>query len=144
MASYPPEAWQRLGALLRARRVALNPVFRHRVKFCEATGLGERLVFDLELAKRTNFRPEVKVLLERGYQLAPGSIDRTLAAGGHALEVIEEQGELGVMDVPADPGLVMIPVSPDMPEDQREELRRWGIQMARYLEERSQGDVKPE
>ncbi|MFD8558229.1 hypothetical protein ACFV1N_13190 [Streptosporangium canum] len=52
----------------------------------------------------------------------------------------EMQGpELEAMEVPADRGLVMIPVSPDMSEEDREELRRWGAQMAKYLEERRQG-----
>lgn len=104
-------------------------------------------MFDIEKAKRTNFEPESKAFLEIGYRLAPGSIDRTLAAGGHALEAIDEQpepGELEVLDVLSDHGLVMIPVPLDMPEEEREELRRWGIATARYLEERRQGDLTRE
>ncbi|MBB2909288.1 transcriptional regulator with XRE-family HTH domain [Streptosporangium becharense] len=49
-----------------------------------------------------------------------------------------------VMDVQTDHGLVMIPVPFDMPEAQREELRQWGIKMARYYMEQSQGTEKPE
>ncbi|MEU8381713.1 hypothetical protein [Streptosporangium sp. NPDC048865] len=73
--------------------------------------------------------------------IAPADLEkagRADAAG--VLREIQGPDEVEVMDVPSDHGLVMIPVSPDMPEEDREELRRWGIQMARYLGERRQVD----
>lgn len=138
MATYPAEAWRRLGALLRARRGALSPSYKHRTTFCEATSLDYRVVFDIEQGKRENFGPETLALLERGYELKPGTITGVLEGG--ELEISDRHRPV-ILNVPTDDGLVKIPVPPGLPEAARAELRKWGIQMARYLAELHQDDA---
>ena len=144
MATYSAEAWKRLGALLRARRVALDPSYRHRTKFCAATGLDYRVVFDIEQSKRENFALETLILIEAGYALQPGAITRVLNGAEDLQVAVERQAAepqpLKVLDVSTDDGLVLIPVDPDMSEAARTELKEWGMRMARYLSERDQGD----
>lgn len=52
----------------------------------------------------------------------------------------EMQGpEVEAVGVRTDRGVVIIPVPPDLSEEDREELRQWGAQMARFLDERRKG-----
>lgn len=76
--SHTPEAWERLGRLLVSRRVQLDPGYRNRQKFVAATGLHERLVSDLENARRYSYRDTTIHAVEGAYGLAPGSIRQAL------------------------------------------------------------------
>jgi len=78
--------WERLAALLSDRRTRLNPQYKSRLKFVEDTGLNQRLVSDLENARRTSYRPTTLGAVETAYRWAPGSIERVLA-GGDPVEV---------------------------------------------------------
>lgn len=77
--STPPE-WQRLADLLVSRRTQLG--YRQRNQFAKAHGLKhDRLLFDLENAKRTNFEQGTLAQFEQLYQWAPGSIQAVLDGG---------------------------------------------------------------
>lgn len=78
--------WQRLAALLSDRRTRLDPQYKSRLKFAADTGLNERLIADLENARRSSYRPTTLGAVETAYRWAPGSIDRVLA-GGEPVEV---------------------------------------------------------
>lgn len=75
------DSWQRLGALLKQRRVTLDPRWHNRGAFSEATGLTYRLVYDIEEARRTNFGGSTLSAIEVAYRLTPGAISRFLASG---------------------------------------------------------------
>jgi hypothetical protein len=75
-------AWERLGAMLIQRRTALDPRFRNRKAFCDATRLDYRLIYDIEEHRRTNFGSATLAAIEGAYALAPGAIARFLAGSG--------------------------------------------------------------
>ena len=77
--TYPPAAWQNLGRLLARRRVELDPKWKSRVKFTDDTGLNERLVSDIENARRTSYRATTFEAVEQAYKLASGSLMDALA-----------------------------------------------------------------
>lgn len=81
MMTAPDSAWQRLGDLLIARRIELNPRWRNRTRFAEETGLHWRMLFDVERAKRQSFPPETLMAIEVAYQWQYGSIAKVLAGG---------------------------------------------------------------
>lgn len=78
MITAPPEAWRRLGRLLIERRVQLDPDYRSRTTFAERVRLDYRVLFDIEKAKRTNFKDETLAAIEVAYRIASGSIRQAL------------------------------------------------------------------
>jgi hypothetical protein len=92
------DAWERLGAMLRQRRISLSPRYRVRELFANETGMHWRMLHDIERAKRDNFTDDTIKAIEVAYQWRPGSVARVLAGG-----------EPDPMEVPAapepDPGL---------------------------------------
>lgn len=81
MATDPDDRWTRLGELLVARRVAVDPRYRNRRTFCEETGLDYRVIGDLENHRRSNFGGETLAAAENGYRLKTGAIRGYLAGG---------------------------------------------------------------
>ena len=81
MPPYPAASWTRLGELLVQRRIEIDPRYRNRTVFADERGLHWRLLYDLERARRVTFGPETLAAVEVAYELAPGSIGRTLAGG---------------------------------------------------------------
>ena len=82
----PPEdkaAYDRLGRLLRQRRIDLDLKYRTRTRFREerAAGINERMLQDIENGSRGGYSADNKRAIEGAYELAPGSLDRTLAGG---------------------------------------------------------------
>jgi hypothetical protein len=77
--SYSEQDWERLGRLLMQRRGQLGSQFLNRQEFVRTTGLNERLVYDLENARRTSYRPATVAAVESAYRLPPGFIDKALA-----------------------------------------------------------------
>lgn len=75
----PPERWQALGALLPARRVQIDPQYSSRSAFARATGLNDRLVADLERARRNTYRDTTLAAAEQAYRIRPGDLERFLA-----------------------------------------------------------------
>ncbi|MBP2704478.1 hypothetical protein JOL79_11695 [Microbispora sp. RL4-1S] len=75
-------AWKALGQQLIARRVQLDPAYRNRRTFCEATGMEYRILSDAESGRRANYSKTTLRALEQAYQLSAGSIDRFIADGG--------------------------------------------------------------
>jgi hypothetical protein len=75
------EAWQRLGEMLEGRRVALDPRYRNLVRFTAERGIDYRLAWDVEHAKRTNYRRPTLTAIEVAYGWRPGSIGLVLAGG---------------------------------------------------------------
>ena len=81
METAPHSSWQRLGDLLVARRIELNPRWRNRTRFAEEAGLHWRLLFDIERAKRTTFPAETLMAIEVAYRWQYGSIEKVLGGG---------------------------------------------------------------
>lgn len=84
MGSYSPEAWARLGELLAARRVHIDPRYRHLKVFVDEVGLDGvnlKLLSEIENGKRDNYRPATLALIEQAYQWEPGSIRAVLEGG---------------------------------------------------------------
>jgi hypothetical protein len=74
-------ALQRLGDLLRYRRIELDPAWRDRKTFTGRHNLTYRVINDLENGRRANFEPGTVASIEVAYKLAPGSLQRTAAGG---------------------------------------------------------------
>ena len=74
-------AWVRLGELLEERRVEIDPSYRNLRLFCEEAGLDYRLCWDIEHARRTNYRRPTLTAVEVAYGWKPGSIRSVLAGG---------------------------------------------------------------
>lgn len=73
-----PAPWRRLGRLLEEQRGRIEP---NAKKFAARTGLNYRLIYDIEHAARTNYRPAKLAEVEHAYQWEPGSIQRVLDGG---------------------------------------------------------------
>lgn len=120
---HPDGPWVRLGEMLARRRTEIEPRYKNRTLFAEATGLNWRLLHDVERAKRDEFKPETLAALENAYQLAPGAIGRAL------------QG--GVLEPAAGPRPAYAPVSgpPDLPvpEGDREAAKPIADEMQELL-----------
>lgn len=97
MTTAPLSAWQRLGDLLVARRIELNPRWRNRTRFADEVGIHWRLLFDIERAKRQTFPAETLMAIEVAYKWQYGSIEKVLA-GGDPVPV--EDASLTYADVP--------------------------------------------
>jgi hypothetical protein len=116
MVAHPDHAaWKRLGQLLEARRVELNPSYRNRTTFAAERGVDYRLAFDIETAARTNYRRPTLRSVEVGYGWRAGSIGRVLEGGepepAPQPELVPSRDShpapdgLGVQSVLDDPGL---------------------------------------
>jgi hypothetical protein len=74
--------WERLAKLLIDRRAELNPAYKSRRKFAAETGLNDRLIADLENARRTDYKAATLRAVEVAYRWAPGSIVRVVGDDG--------------------------------------------------------------
>jgi hypothetical protein len=74
-------AWQRLGTLLERRRVELDPRYKNLTLFAKERGVDARMAWDIERARRTNFRRPTRRALEVAYGWQAGSIDSVLEGG---------------------------------------------------------------
>ena len=74
-------ARERLGRLLAERRAQISPRYANRRAFAADREMNWRTLYDIEAARRDNFRPETMRAFEAAYMLAPGSLGRTLAGG---------------------------------------------------------------
>jgi hypothetical protein len=82
MPSRPSAAWERLGGSLVRRRLELDPRYRNRKLFAQERCPGlYRVLSDIELGRRSSYKPAVLLEIEGAYGLEPGSIDRFLAGG---------------------------------------------------------------
>lgn len=94
-------SWEKLGRLLAGRRTEIDPRWFNRRVFASETGLNWRLLYDVERARRADFRPETLAAFEVAYRLAPGSIGRTLAGGDLERADPPPQRLAAVRDLPA-------------------------------------------
>lgn len=79
MPSSPDPAYARVGALLRRRRIEINPDYSNRRLFVDERMPGRyRTVNKIERGQRGNYEEDTFTLLEVAYDLAPGSIARAL------------------------------------------------------------------
>ena len=76
-----PAAWRRLGEQLTRRRVELDPRYQNRQVFCDERGVDYRLIYDIEEARRTNFRKTTLAAIAAAYAVTPESLDDTLRGG---------------------------------------------------------------
>ena len=112
-------ALQRLGDLLRYRRIELNSAWQNREVFAAAHDIAVRVVNDLENSRRFNFGPGTRARIEVAYQLAPGSLQR-MAAGGP----LEPAGETHRPPTQ----LTLVPVD-DVAAERREDADQWAKMM---------------
>lgn len=82
-----------LGEQLKRRRVDLDPKYRSRGVFAAETGLNERLVADLENARREGYRDTTLAAVEVAYRLEPGTVSRFLEGRDADLVVLPESDE---------------------------------------------------
>ena len=112
--------WQRLGEALQRRRVEIDPRYRNLALFARETGLNERLLSDIEHARRSGYRSATRRALELAYELDPGHIDRFLAG-----EVTSLSGPpvAQTADIPdSDPVVEYVRSLPGLPPARRESL----------------------
>jgi hypothetical protein len=87
--------WKRLGDLLLRRRIELDPSYKIRRRFCEATSSDPnswyRMVTDLEKGNRDNYEDGTLVAAEVAYRLRPGSIGRFVSGKTSQLEPLESE-----------------------------------------------------
>ena len=74
-------AWKRLGELLVQRRAQLDPRYARRTRFADERHLGQRIVYEIEKARRQNFGDGIIAAIEVAYELVPGSLERTRKGG---------------------------------------------------------------
>ena len=74
-------AWQRLGRLLKNRRLQIDPDYSNLTRFCRDRNIDYRLAWDIEKGARTNYREVTLAGVEAAYQLDPGSIASALGGG---------------------------------------------------------------
>jgi hypothetical protein len=74
-------ARERLGSLLKQRRVELGIEFKNRSLFAAEVGLNYRLVQDIENAARDNFEDVTLLAIDRAYRWQGGSSARVLDGG---------------------------------------------------------------
>lgn len=75
-----PEVWATLGQRLFRRRIELG--YPKRSRFAEATGFGnDRVLYDLENGRRSNYSVSTLLMVERAYEWPPGSIEAFLQRG---------------------------------------------------------------
>ena len=98
------DARMRLGELLAARRVEIDPRYADRMLFA-VERLGSRskwrTLFDMENAKRARFKPGTLRALEGAYRLEGGSLDRF---DGELEPLPADAPRLTAVPVPAPPG----------------------------------------
>lgn len=88
--SATPAMWQRLGELLVRRRVELDPRYQNRTVFTAERGLDYRLAYDIEEARRTNFRKTTLAGIAVAYAVTLDSLYNALQGG--ELEAASSQG----------------------------------------------------
>lgn len=81
--------WGRLGELLTRRRVELDPRYQNRTLFCEERDVDYRLAYDIEEARRSNFRPATLLAVAAAYAVTPESV--TAALQGGSLEPLPDR-----------------------------------------------------
>jgi hypothetical protein len=108
--NHPGPAWERLGEMLRRRRIEMNTGYRNRQKFCRERGADYRIVSAIENAERGNFEPDTIAGAEVWYDLAPGAIGRALA--GDELEPAQERAAT-VAETPPQPSVPVPEAGPD-------------------------------
>ena len=76
-------AWERLGILLRQRRIDLDLRYRRRTAFERerAAGINARMLQDIENGSRGGYSADNKRAMEKAYGLKGGNIDAILAGG---------------------------------------------------------------
>lgn len=73
--------WKRLGEMLTARRIELDPRNQNRRRFADRVRINYRVLFDIEQGKRANYGPNMLAAVERAYGWRAGSIERVLNGG---------------------------------------------------------------
>jgi hypothetical protein len=80
METYPKDAWQRLGHLLKQRRPKIDPRYRIRRTFAEENHLTDKTVQEIENAYRETFSTEMLGAVEVAYRLPAGTIRHVLSS----------------------------------------------------------------
>ncbi|MBF8186366.1 hypothetical protein ITP53_11510 [Nonomuraea sp. K274] len=123
------QAWIRLGELLTARRVEIDPRYTNKRLFAGERGVNYRVISDIEAARRDNFGAPMLRAIEVAYRLERGAIAEAIEQGpAEALRV--EQPEMRVAEISAADGMLLVPVPADMTEAERQRVQEWAARMA--------------
>ncbi|GAB1642574.1 hypothetical protein [Krasilnikovia sp. MM14-A1259] len=80
--------WERLGAHVVARRVAMG--YRARGDLASAVGISARVLFDIEKGRRTNYDAVTIAALEKALGWETGSVARVVAGGEPITRGVDE------------------------------------------------------
>lgn len=80
--------WKRLGEQLIRRRVELDPRYSNRTLFCAERALDYRLVYDIEVARRRNFRKTTLGAIAAAYAVTLDSLNGVVRADAEYLEPV--------------------------------------------------------
>lgn len=76
-----PADWKRLGEQLTRRRVELDSRYSNRTAFSAERGIDYRLAYDIEEARRSNFRPATLMAVAVAYAVTTESVHAALRGG---------------------------------------------------------------
>lgn len=99
--------WERLGELLTRRRVDLDPRFQNRTVFAEERGLNYRLAYDIEEAKRSNFRPATLAAIASAYAVTAESVSAVLRGDGELEPLPADAPRITAVPAPVPPGATL-------------------------------------
>jgi hypothetical protein len=83
--------WLQLAALLRHQRVVVLG-YRSRAAFARAKGVSDRVLFDLEGAKKSSYSGNTLLSLEAWYELTPGQLEDVLGPLYPRTEIMHQHG----------------------------------------------------
>lgn len=86
------ERWQKLADLLRHQRVVVLG-HRSRASFARAKGASDRMLFDLESAKRDSYSDDTLMSLEVWYELSPAQLREILGDIYPGTEIVTRVGD---------------------------------------------------
>lgn len=88
--SGPPSKWEELGKKLERRRVERDPRYKDRAVFARDTGVNDRMLGDLERARRTVYRDTSLHAVEIAYRLKEDAIRRFVSGKADQLEALPD------------------------------------------------------
>jgi len=127
--SGPPGRWEALGQALQRKRTKIDPSYRDRSVFARELGFNDRLIADLERARRHSYRDTTLSAIEMAYRLKEDAISRFLEGETDEIEDADhrpepsESADADPQPVPEAPGWDGEIIGPAAPLREGEELR---------------------
>lgn len=141
-----PADWDRLAALVIARRVELG--HKTRAPLVEASGISLRTLGDIENGRRPSYDPATIAALEQALEWAPGSVTSIVNGGEPTPRAKADTGILGQSSAryaPRDEALIKVMQSNDLSDEQKARIIRELIDdQRRYAERRADELIRQE